>query len=293
MGAIGGGTGLRVIAAVAIAGLPVLAGCGGATPQHGLGANGCAMTPAAQQLLGQLLDSVEEEVDTAVEKDSPTELALMWNFVATDNRVESNVSLATMCAGENTQEETCSTMLGAPPVIPDVDTCFRTACEMLNVLLVDVYATQAPHHLADDRVSMSYAATPPYPSGTVKYDPNPLTRWRLDFRLATVRSVAATLQQHVSIALSTGEKIDLSFSEQTSGTHTIADDTWTTNTALSFANLSPDGHVEVAVSNASNAPRSGTVTMGAEKLAIITQDGLVWRGACGAPHVAGRDAGSH
>jgi hypothetical protein len=276
---------------VAIVSQTVLVACGAETP-HEARANGCLLTRTAQQLLPQLLDFVEEEADGVTGMDSPKELAVMWNFVATQAGAGANASLAVTCSGQRTDGETCSLMLGVPPVLPNVDTCFRTGCEALNVAFVDVYATRPPHHLADDRVSISYATAPPYPKGTVKYDPNPLTRWRLDFTQAAVRTAVATIQQDVSIALSTGEKVDLSFTGTTSGRYVIADDTWTTSTELSIGKLSRTGAVKVTMANANDAPRSGSVTLAGHALATITQDGVLWQGACASPDVAS-DAGAH
>jgi hypothetical protein len=73
----------------------------------------------------------------------------------------------------------------------------------------------------------------------------------------------------------------------------IANDTWVTNTALSFEKVSQVGAVSVVMTNANNAPRSGTVRVGGQTLAMFMQDKLVWQAACGSPQVTGIDGGFH
>jgi hypothetical protein len=254
-------------------------GCGAAT-RHG--ARGCTLTPVSRQLLAQIVDSVERELEAAL-SDGPTEIDVRWTFLGTEDTAGTFANLATDCTGQRMDTPSCSSPGGSSPAIASIGTCFQLGCKAAEIAVLDVYFTPQGH-------SISYGTTAPFPPGSITFDPSPLTRWTLDFSQAGALNASAMLDQHGSMVGEDGEHVDFSFSGRASGMSAIADGTWTGDITLSFPKLADAGTVEVVTHNSSDSPRSGEVTVAGHTLALVTQDGPLWRGVCGSGD-AGLDGG--
>jgi hypothetical protein len=142
-----------------------------------------------------------------------------------------------------------------------------------------VYVTRPPHRDPGDRIALAYDTTAPFPSGTVVYEQNPLTRWRFEFGSPGLTTVSATVEGAVSVRVGHEPVIDLSFSGQCRGTHQGAEDDFAIT--LSLPRLSAPAVVQVTVHNTNHAPLTGTIIWGDRLLATLAENGPVWQEGCG------------
>jgi hypothetical protein len=251
----------------------------GGTPAKG---GACPLSPAARQLLTGLIVGVEEEISTAIGSQSQlNDPAFAWSFVGIDSFSGADEHLAMPCsAPSGSSGETCNAL----PSIPGVSTCFRNRCEAANVLFVDSYAVNVDR----TQTAFSYVVSAPYPPGMVTYDSNPPTSWRYDYTQPGVIGVSAPLQRNIATALASGESLNLSVTGQTSDTQTAAGTTEAT--ALSLAQLSPAGAIQVTMQYAIGAHLSGRIALGDRTLATLDVAGpatpaaletsFVWQDQC-------------
>jgi hypothetical protein len=228
-------------------------------------------------------------VEFATDTSGSDEVATWWSLVAAPDEIESTAHLASPCLGPTTGfGTTCMSDTGTRLIAPGVDACFRSNCEAAGIPYADVFLTQPHHPSPDDRTIISYPSAPPYPSASVTYSPNPLTRWRFDYSLPEKATVSAALARSPVVALDTGETIDLTFSGNTEGVQVGSNRSY--STSVSFPHLASRGAIQVTIKNYSNAPLVGSAVLGSETLATISDDGFHWQGACAPEAAEGTDA---
>jgi hypothetical protein len=201
-----------------------------------------------------------------------------WSLVAAGPLPEAQASLAvgTDCeASSQVSAATCTAELG--DTTAGVDLCFTTGCAAANVMVVDDYATSLPHPSTGDRASTSYASGPGYPSASVTYTPSPITHWRFDSTLG-VTVVSATLAENPIVAFQSGETLDFTFNGEAGGVGSGSSGSFFTH--LSFPKLTSRGVVDLTMRGVSGARLSGTVALGGQRLATLTDSKVVWQGAC-------------
>jgi hypothetical protein len=255
-----------------------LVACGSATNvgptgsqlDAGIG-SGCPLTPAARQLLGQVITRIEGNVNFTIATSQVDDPAIQWWVVGTDAGFGAFPHLAVPCTAPQPESgETCN-----PLNVASIAGCFRTGCEGASVLVVDQYVKDKP--------PITYDTSPLYPSGTVTYNESPQTRWRYDFSQPGAIAVSAAIQQNVVVTLKSGEIVRLTFSGQTGGTQTA--DGNMDSTTVSFPQVSDAGPIDVNIQNHSTSPLSGTIVLGSEELAVLSQRGnsdptVLWQGSC-------------
>ena len=238
----------------------------------------CPIGPEARRLLADFSFATEKSLEVATLGCSAGEFAFASALVANGPLLEDFVHLAQRCTGPRSETGvTCTSDLGGVVAVPGVDTCFALGCEDADVLLVDVYSTTPAHRAPDDRLPISYASALPYPTASVTYTPNPLTRWRCDAR-STTPAVSASLAASPIVAFDSGETVDFTFAGAVSGVGFGSDGSFHTN--VSFPALSSQGTVELTIHNEVSAPLVGSVVLGDETLATMTDTGMIWLGVC-------------
>ncbi len=258
----------------------VLVACGSGAGNEGSAATAaasraetCPISPEGRRLLADFSTSTERELEVATVGLSAGGIDWATALVGAGSWLECSADLASSisCTGPRMDASvTCMSDLGGETgPVAGVDTCFAIGCEAADVLVVDVYSTIPPHRAPDDRVSISYASTPPYPSASVTYAPNPLTRWRSD-----ATGVWAVLAQNPVVAFQTGETIDFTFNGQARAS------SGSFMTSVSFPRLTARGTVELTTSKAMGGALSGAVVLGDQTLAAVNDGGMVWQGAC-------------
>jgi hypothetical protein len=262
----------------ALLGLALLAGCGSsiATPN---GPAPCPITPEGRRFSEEITNSIEKEVEFATEESDSADVSVGWSLAGTDMTIFAIAHLALPCPGARIDSgETCTSDLAAEPLAPDINACFRLGCESSTVAFADVYATRPPQRSPDDPTTISYSSVPPYPVGEVTYSPSLLTRWRFDTSQPAVLTVSAVLARSPVVTLATGEVVDLTLSGQTTGE--LTDSNVSVETSFSFSRLSPRGPIEVTTKRNGDGPLTGTITMGSEVLANVSQGVFDWQGSC-------------
>jgi hypothetical protein len=259
-------------------GTSALVACGGSGGS--VSSDGCPVNQDARRFLVDISNSIEQEVEIATLMSSDGDVAFVWSLIEVDLVSVTTAHFASPCVGPLTEvSETCASDLsGSKSIAVNIDTCFRLGCEGAAIPFADVYATQPPHRLPDDRTAITYSSTSPYPTASVTYNPNPFTRWRYDASQPGVTAISAALARSPVVTLPSGESVDLTLSGETSGTQSASGTSF--SSSLSFPRLTSQGTIQVTLKRDGTAALSGSVTLGNQTLATIGASGFVWQGAC-------------
>jgi hypothetical protein len=259
--------------------LCLLAVCACEGPQTAPAPDACPLTVEGRRFVTDLSMMLEKEVEYSTNLSGSDEVATWWSLAGTPGWIESTAHLASPCLGPVTSfNTTCLSEDGIQPLAPGVDACFRNECEAAGIPYADVFFTRPNHPSPDDRTTITYPSAPPYPSASVTYSPNPLTRWRYDYSQPGMATISATLARSPVVSLETGETLDLTFAGEAKGVQLGPDTSY--STSISFSRLTPRGAILMAIKNYSNAPLTGSVVLGNETLATISDQGFQWQGAC-------------
>ncbi len=270
--------------------LCVLGVCACEGGQTAPAADACPLSAEGRRFLADLSMMLEKEVEFSTDSSGGDEVATWWSLAGAPREIESTAHLASPCLGPVTSfATTCLSELGTPPLAPGVDACFRNECEAAGIPFADVFLTLPNHPSPDDRTTITYPSAPPYPSASVTYRPNPLTRWRYDYSEPGMATISATLARSPVVSLETGETLDLTFAGEAKGIQLGSDTSY--STSVEFSRLTPRGAILITIKNYSNAPLAGSAVLGNETLAAISDDGFQWQGACasGSTEDAGAD----
>ncbi len=259
-------------------------GCGG-DGEGDRGSSGASSAATSEDACPISVEGRRILADFALSSEHALEVATLnpgtgfaWSLVAAGPLPEAFTSLA---SGPNCESPspasaaTCTAELGDKTA--GVDLCFTVGCAAANVIVVDDYATSLSHSSADDRASTSYASGPGYPSASVTYTPSPITHWRYDSSQG-IAVVSATLAENPVVAFQNGETLDFAFNGGATGVGFGSSGSFFTH--LLFPKLTSRGVVDLTMSGASGARLSGTVALGGQRLATVTDSKVVWQGAC-------------
>lgn len=137
----------------------------------------------------------------------PPHLAFGGWLAGVSEQYLAHVSLATSDPG--TYEEYCSGAAaseGSPDVWTEHDVCSRL--RISDAYYVDLYFTERPHRLPDDRHPLSYPSVSG-PEGTVVYPENPLVEWWYVFEPDGSTTVRADVDTRLRFEPAAGDPIVL------------------------------------------------------------------------------------
>lgn len=201
-----------------LASIPLATSCGSPAEP---GSETIEVPPLARQLLQETLVNASAAIDYNVRFSdalNPPHLAFSGWLVGRPEQFFAHVSLAT--TDEGAYDEYC-TSDGAPPESSDfwLD---HAVCSRLRIASatyhVDVYFTERPHRIPDDRHELRYPSEGDHPEGSVVYARNPRFDWQYEFRDGGGHTVRATIDASVRFEPNAGEDVIMDHSGTVSGT---------------------------------------------------------------------------
>jgi hypothetical protein len=233
------------------------------------------LSPLAQQLLSDITRLTENNLSTVVLGAGADEAIVQIVLLTKRVGVMSAAHLAVICSSDTASlsDSTCLSSFPGGVLGANLDACFRTGCLKAGISLVDVFATVSPNRSPEMRTAFEYPTEPPYPAGTVTYNPNPSTRWLIDSTRPGTLVVSAEFDTEVSVAFE-DERIDCSHVGRLHGIKTEID--FSLEMTLTFPEISALGPIVVHLERGTAATERGSILQMDKPLATISERGIDW-----------------